>query len=237
MISINRNQLKYIAIVAMLIDHIAWAFVPTMSVLGQLLHFVGRLTGPIMAYMLAEGYKHTRSVKKYGIRLFIFALISWIPYSLFEKGKWPAISFGVIWTLFLGLIAIYIWDRSNDADWKKITVVVILCIISCFGGDWMIFDIIWPLFLFIYWDDEKKKWMSYIIIMTVEVALAQIMAIESHCYYRQLFQFGAFLDLPLLMKFYNGKPGSKKAFHKWFFYIFYPLHLLVLALIKIYCFN
>nr|MCR5440839.1 conjugal transfer protein TraX [Lachnospiraceae bacterium]MCR5618746.1 conjugal transfer protein TraX [Lachnospiraceae bacterium] len=66
---INRNALKYIAIVAMLIDHIAWAFVPTGSVLGQVMHFFGRLTGPTMAYMLYEGYIHTKNVKKYAIRL------------------------------------------------------------------------------------------------------------------------------------------------------------------------
>lgn len=45
-LSLNRNQLKYLVIVAMLIDHIAWAFVPTASLLGQVMHFIGRLTGP-----------------------------------------------------------------------------------------------------------------------------------------------------------------------------------------------
>jgi uncharacterized membrane protein len=63
-LSINRNQLKYIAIVAMLIDHIAWAFVPTYTVLGEVMHFIGRLTGPVMAYFLAEGYIHTHDRKK-----------------------------------------------------------------------------------------------------------------------------------------------------------------------------
>ena len=56
---LNRNQLKYLVIAAMLIDHIAWAFVPTASLLGQVMHVIGRLTGPTMAYMLAEGYHYT----------------------------------------------------------------------------------------------------------------------------------------------------------------------------------
>ena len=47
---LNRNQLKYLVIAAMLIDHIAWAFVPTASLLGQVMHIIGRLTGPTMAY-------------------------------------------------------------------------------------------------------------------------------------------------------------------------------------------
>ena len=52
--SLNRNELKYLVIIAMLIDHIAWAFVPTASLLGQIMHIIGRLTGPTMAYMLAD---------------------------------------------------------------------------------------------------------------------------------------------------------------------------------------
>ena len=75
---LNRNQLKYLVIAAMLIDHIAWAFVPTASLLGQVMHVIGRLTGPTMAYMLAEGYHYTRNVKKYAMRLGIFAVISWL---------------------------------------------------------------------------------------------------------------------------------------------------------------
>ena len=55
---LNRNQIKYIAIIAMIIDHIAWAFVPITSVLGQVMHVIGRLTGPTMAFMIAEGHGH-----------------------------------------------------------------------------------------------------------------------------------------------------------------------------------
>ena len=117
---LNRNQLKYLVIAAMLIDHIAWAFVPTASLLGQAMHIVGRLTGPTMAYMLAEGYHYTRNVKKYALRLGIFAVISWLPFSYFERGCIrPA--FGVIYTLFLSLLAIWFWDKGKcSVLWKQI---------------------------------------------------------------------------------------------------------------------
>jgi hypothetical protein len=233
--SINRNALKYIAIVAMLIDHIGWAFVPTNSILGQVMHFFGRLTGPTMAYMLYEGYMHTKNVKKYAIRLGVFSLVSWIPYSLFETGKWYYPQFGVIFTLFLALLILYMWDKMDIPKAVKVILTVIACILS-FMGDWMIFDILWPLFLFIYRDNYKKQWRSFYIIIVVEVALFTVFAVVSGRPFTALFQFGAFMVPPILMYLYNGESGSKHAFHKWFFYVFYPLHLLILWALRTYVF-
>ena len=140
---LNRNQLKYLVIAAMLIDHIAWAFVPTASLLGQVMHVIGRLTGPTMAYMLAEGYHYTRNVKKYAMRLGIFAVISWLPFSYFESGGIrPA--FGVIYTLFLSLLAIWFWDKAKCSLSVKWLDIFGLCLLSVFG-DWAIF------WCWIYW--------------------------------------------------------------------------------------
>ena len=61
---ITSDLLKLIAIIAMTVDHIAWAFVPFGSIAGQLMHVIGRLTAPIMCFMVAEGYYKTRNVKK-----------------------------------------------------------------------------------------------------------------------------------------------------------------------------
>ncbi|MBR6380212.1 MAG: hypothetical protein IKS07_00870 [Lachnospiraceae bacterium] len=232
---INRNALKYIAIVAMLIDHIGWTFVATNSVLGQVMHFVGRLTGPIMAYMLYEGYLHTRSVKKYALRLGIFALISWVPYSLHEFGSWPGPNLGVIWTLFLALLVLWMWDKAEFKKGTKVFLVVLACILSLFG-DWPIFDILWPLLLFIHRDDPKTGWRKFTIVIIAEVALFAVMDILAGDYTGWLFQLGAFLVPPIIRFLYNGEPGSKNAFHKWFFYVFYPLHLLILFLLDVYVF-
>ena len=232
---INRTALKYIAIVAMLIDHIAWAFVPTASILGQVMHFIGRLTGPTMAYMLYEGYIHTKNVKKYAIRLGIFALISWAPFSLFELGFWPAPGLGVIWTLFLALLTLCMWDRTKLPKAVKVILVIVACILSLFG-DWMVFDILWPLFLFIYRGNPKKQWISFNIIILFEVAITTLAAATSGSPFRNAFQFGAFMVPLIIVFFYNGESGSRNAFHKWFFYIFYPLHLIVLWALKAFVF-
>ena len=225
-LSLNRNQLKYLVIVAMLIDHIAWAFVPTTSLLGQVMHFIGRLTGPTMAYMLVEGYCYTRNVKKYALRLGIFALLSWIPFSYFEYGK-IGLQFGVIYTLFLSLLGIWLWDKGNCAKPVKILGIIGLCILSLFG-DWPIFDVLYALFLFVYRNNPKDKWMAFCIITLF--CCADIFFARP--WWGALFQFGIFM-VPLLIQIcYNGKSGSKKPFHKWFFYVFYPAHLLVLGILR-----
>lgn len=229
-ISINRNQLKYLAIIAMVIDHIGWTFVSIATVQGQVMHFFGRLTGPIMAFMLYEGYLHTKDIKKYVLRLGIFALISWPAYSFYETRQFFALQFGVIYTLFLALLTIWMWDKSNLKKGLKIVLVVVSCILSLFG-DWPIFDILWPLFLFIYKDDPKKQWTWFSILIFIEVLLTNAMMIGSSIPYRQVFQTGAFMVVPILALFYNGEPGKKNAFNKWFFYVFYPVHLLILAFI------
>ena len=229
---LNRNQLKYLAIAAMLIDHIAWAFVPLAGLPGQLMHFAGRLTGPTMAFFLAEGYLHTRSLKKYGLRLGVLALVSWPAFSFFETGRPFVFAFGVVYTLFLGFLAILVWDKGKMAAGWKIVLTVLLCLASS-PGDWPYFDVLWPLFLWLYREEPEKKWRSYWIILLCSVVLS--------------IAFGGFdpvwvsaytlgeLAVPLILRFgYSGLPGSKKPFHKWAFYVFYPAHLLILGLARHY---
>lgn len=234
---LNRNQIKWIAIVAMLIDHIAWAFVPTASLQGQIMHFIGRLTAPTMAFFVAEGYHYTHNVKKYIVRMGIFALISWAPFTFFEYGCWPIMIengklqfypyMGVIYTLFLGLLAIYIWDRARWPKWCKVLAVIFLCILSL-CGDWAFFNVLWCLFLYIYRENSKKKWIAFSIVGLF--CCSPMLIVEP--WWTFLFMFGIFM-VPFLVQFvYNGSAGSTKPINKWFFYIFYPLHLLILGFMK-----
>ena len=72
----NRQQIKLLAIAAMTIDHIALVIVPSGSILYYVMRLIGRLTAPLMTFMLTEGYRYTRSRPKYLLRLVAFALIS-----------------------------------------------------------------------------------------------------------------------------------------------------------------
>ena len=227
---LNRNELKYLALAAMLIDHVGWAFVPTASLAGQLMHFIGRLTGPTMAFFLAEGYIHTHDRRKYGIRLAVFALLSWPFFSLFETKRLFFPAMGVIYTLFIGFLAILLWDRGKMSKGWKITLTVALCLISM-PGDWAVFDVLWPLFLWLYRDSPRDKWRSFTIISLCAFVFSVGVG-DWEPVWNSAYALGILLVPVLLRRCYSGLPGSTAPFHKWVFYVFYPVHLFVLAILR-----
>ena len=231
------NALKYIAITAMLIDHIAWAFVPFGSALGQVMHIIGRITAPTMCYFIAEGYHHTHNVKKYALRLAIFAAISYFAYTFEHTGTFLAVyNAGMIYTLLLGLIALVVWNDDSIMKPLKITITVFLCLISLFG-DWPIFGILYVLAFGLNYGDFKKqiKWLSIITLCMLVFASIPII-INGGRWYREVFHLGVFFAVPLLAM-YNGQRGRGGKFNKWVFYVFYPLHLLILGILKYYVFK
>ncbi len=243
---LSANALKYIAVIAMVIDHIGWAWVPTASVLGQLMHLIGRFTAPIMCFFIAEGYYHTRDVNKYLKRLFVFALISHFPFAFAEgvqsKPIWTengSIHFneelflsstGVIFTLFLGLMALKIWQTEENKT-KKILAVAAICFVSTVG-DWMFFAVLWVLGFGIYHGNFKKQLLFYYMVACAEFLF--IIAFSGSTPMRYyVWQAGIFLA-PLWLLLYNGERGRGGKFNKWFFYIFYPAHLVVIGILKWY---
>ncbi len=254
-LQMNRNQIKYLVIIAMVIDHIAWAWVPTTSPAGQLMHFFGRLTGPTMAFFVAEGYLHTHNRGKYAGRLALFALLSWPAFCLFEFGVFPVRMmhgyvhgtglwsfpmhyytrtlviypyFGVIYSLLLGLLAIWLWDTERIPLPLRLLGAALLVWLSRYG-DWQYFDVLWALNFFLLRDRPVLKWLGYCLIGGATFVL---FAPWDNGLDSCLFQFGVFLVPLLLNCFYNGQSGSRKTIHKWFFYLFYPLHLLLLAFLR-----
>lgn len=243
--SLNRNQFKYIVVAAMIIDHIAWGFVDKINpYFGGTMHFIGRLTGATMAYFVGEGYQYTRSVPKYQMRLGIFAIISWGPFVYFEYGFFPFcgenaniltnLSQSVIFTLFLGLTAIRVWESTRINKPIKVCLVVLICMASCIG-DWAFMNVLGCLFVHVFRNDPKKKWTAFTLTyFTPNFLMITYLAIGSglDMALRNIFQFGVLLA-PIMLRFvYNGESGSKASVHKWFFYAFYPLHLLILGFLR-----
>lgn len=230
---LTSNSLKLIAIAAMLIDHIAWGFVPFGSLLAQIMHVIGRITAPTMCFFIAEGYYHTHNVKKYALRLGIFALISYLPFVFFESHSWPPTQWSllnVIYTLFLSLLALWAWDKIENKLFSTL-IIIGLCILSM-PGDWTFFAILYTLAFGIHRGDFKEQARWFSIISILMVLLASVFDVTNHyAFYKDFFQLGVLLALPLL-SLYNGERGGGK-YSKWTFYIFYPTHLLILAVLAI----
>jgi hypothetical protein len=228
---LSANVIKYIAIVAMLIDHIAWCFVDSTSLLGQIMHIIGRITAPVMCYFIAEGYYKTSNLNKYIGRLAIFSVISYFAYTFVHTGHFFALySFGVILTLMLGLVALAFCKSEDKPLPVKIIITIILCLVSTIG-DWAIFGVLYVLAFGLNHNNFKKQLLWFSIVSVSMVALSLLTNIK--VWYLNLFHLGVFLAVPLIY-FYNGKRGKGGKFNKWVFYIFYPLHLIILGLFKYY---
>ena len=225
----NRNVLKYIAIAAMLSDHMAIVFMSDIPLLYGVMRLFGRLTAAIMCFFIAEGFYYTRSKPKYGIRLGVFALLSQFAYTFFENGTLLTYrlftDWNVIFTLFIGFCVLLSYEKITN-NLIKWVAVGLFCAISYFG-DWMIIVPIWILCFYIFRDNKKKQFIIFGILAALEVASC----IPSIINDGQIWQIGVLLVVPLLW-LYNGEIGSNSPFHKWAFYLFYPLHLLVLGIIN-----
>lgn len=230
---LSSHSLKLIAAIAMLADHFAWLFLNTYSVAGQLLHIVGRTTIPIMCFFIAQGYNQTHSRTKYAVRLAVFAVISQIPFHYFLTGNLSVFSspirLNVMFTLLFALLSLVVLDKLRDklAGWLCLFILTLLATFA----DWSIFAII---FTVIFAENRRNPQRQMLLYSVAAIATASIFAFsgasqEGAPFWGGFFQFGLLLAVPLLNG-YNGQRGTSSA-GKWFFYIFYPLHLLVLTVI------
>ena len=232
---LNANTLKMIAIIAMTIDHITWAFFPGYQTGAPtlLLHIIGRLTAPIMMYFIVEGYYHTGNLKKYILRMYLFAFISHFAYALlFHKNFIPFKDTifdqtSVIWTFALGLTALTISksDHPKLNHWRKLTLIS-LCLIAAFPADWSTPAAVSILYMGLNRGDFKKQMQWLMLYITM---YAVVYAIFLDVVYGVL-QLSVALAIPLL-RHYNGERGKWKGM-KWLFYLYYPLHMVILGMVK-----
>lgn len=226
---ITSDLMKIIAVIAMTIDHIAWVYVPLNSVLGQIMHILGRITAPVMCFLVAEGYYKTRNVKLYARRLGLFAVLSHIPYVYFETGSvnifrsFPGTS--IMFMLFLGLQALIVMDSGRYSRNAKNIIVFLLCLLSMLG-DWGGIGVVWIIIFGIY-RNRKTQIQYFSISGAVMIILSIIFSLTNKApWYGQLFQLGIFLAVPLLYKYNGVRKGGNCS--RWFYYIYYPAHMVLL---------
>ena len=221
---IDAFWLKAIAIVGMTLDHTGIVFAEQLLLWEKTaLYALGGLTFPIMAFLLCEGYRHTRDVRKYMLRLLVFALIAQAPY------MWAlAKQLNVLFTLLLGLLAIH-WTQRTESRILRIAVAVGLTALSLVC-DWGGIGV--PMILCCYYAKTPvKKVVTPLLVAAPIAGIAPLIALVGGnldalpgvCY----FFVGAALTIPLLLH-YNGQRGKPL---RYFFYAYYPLHIAALGLL------
>lgn len=233
--TLNGDQLKLIAILAMTVDHVADLIYPGFPAVPAaiLLHIIGRLTAPIMWFFISEGFHYTHDIKKYLLRLGGFAVISHFAYCFafgidpvpFRSGIFNQTS--VMYPLFVG--ALVLWLQNSGVrmrEWQR-TAAVFLLIWSAFPGDWSCIAVLSVVGMYRNRGDLKKQMTAILPWVLLYAAVSFFFVDRAY----GLVQPFVFLVYPLLKR-YNGQRGKGKGM-KWFFYLYYPAHLAVIGLLRI----
>lgn len=235
---LSRDAIKYIAIAAMLANHIASVFLIPGTLPHMILLGIGNFTAITMCYFLVEGYQYTRSRKRYAARLFLFAALSQLPFCMaFSKqGALTFVGLNMLFTLLLCFLVCLIIEKVPNIFLKVLLIIPLLA--GSMYCDWGIGAPVFTL-LFIWSRNSDFKKKIAFIIPTVLFGIYNFISnygkapVESYILYSVICMIGMGLSGVFIIYFYNGKRAEKgRDFSKWFFYIFYPLHLLIIALIR-----
>lgn len=185
---------------------------------SEILNVIGRIAFPIFAFTLNEGYVHTRSLKKYLLRLFIFAVSIQMPSILFGY-DYPM---NIFFTLFLGLLSIYIFNlKKMNVILKIILIGFILFLSQKFKLDYGIYGILVIINFNIFRNNKFKILMNFLVLNIYNVIFPKVFDLPD----TQLFSL---ISLVFIFM-YNGEKGRSM---KYFFYLFYPIHFFILEVIK-----
>ncbi len=230
---ITGSDIKYIAILAMLIDHVAWAFIPIDTAAAQIMHAIGRITAPVMCFFISEGFHYTKSFKKYMTRMCVFAFISHFAFNYYFSGN-PFVggTESMITTLALCLVAV--WTVNNEKLGNHVKLIILLCVTMLSQNcDWGAKAVLFTLAFEFARGDKKRQLVTYAVVCFITNILPNMLTLikgQPDLFMTQIYNFGVLLPIPLLY-LYNGTKGGSKA-TKWIFYIFYPAHLIILGYIS-----
>lgn len=225
---INGTAIKWIAIVVMIIDHIAWAFFREGSMEGMFMHTFGKITAPVMCFFIAEGYHYTHNLKKYIERLAVFAIISHFPFNI-GMNDGERLSFlptSVIFTLLCGLLALIVHDRVSNLFLRWIIIVALAAV--TYYADWGIYGVLFVIAFGLFYGKPVLQWSAFFAVCALHVA-------ETVYYHGSNYRFlvpviaSPIMVFILLQVLYDGTRGGNK-YTKWAFYIIYPLQFVLIGI-------
>ena len=240
---ISQEGLKLIACLTMLIDHIGYEIVypiyASMSVVSAadlpevkliyklylLCRCIGRISLPIFAFLLVEGIHHTKDRKKYAKRLAISAILAEIPYNLVVSGSISGPKQSVMATLLLGFLAVHYMEKCRNLAWKPVVLLPFAVLAEVFQVDYG-----WEGIILIALFKLSREMYSPNLVRTGG------MIVLFHYMSSYILQIGNF-TLPmqvlgvlsmLFIANYDGRKLTRSKAVQWSFYLFYPVHLLIL---------
>ena len=224
LVKLNNNQLKIIAMIAMVCDHVGKEVFPQYV----FLQIIGRLALPIFSYMIAEGCNYTKNRKSYLLKIAALGIGCQAIYFIAEKSMYQ----NILITFSLSIITIYVLDillrkksfLSGLSAVLVITAILFICtimpkLLSSYGFniDYGVFGVILPVVVYFCKNTSLKLLGISTCIVGISFDLGGI-------------QWFSLLSIPFIA-LYNGKRGKLNL--KYLFYIFYPAHLAIIYLIKL----
>jgi hypothetical protein len=222
--------IKIFALVTMAVDHLGVFIFPN----NYYLRLIGRLSFPLFAWAIANGAYYTKNIYKYLIRLLVLAVISQIPYALLFKVvgvSEPGLN--VLFTFSLGLLAIILVSKTKNIIFRVLIIALASLLAFILKTDYQIFGVFSVITFYLLFNKPFETSIVYSLLLIIFYLLPlfanRLLGGIFEVSYLNIFELFSVLSL-FIIAAYNKKKGS---YMKFLFYVFYPLHILILYFVKV----
>jgi len=225
---LNGTQLKYIALFFMTLEHIGYFFSPHIPIVAlQIITLLGRFVAPLFIFLAVEAYVHTIDKNKYIIRLFVAATLMFLGSLVISSLTSAVLPMNMFAALACGVVFIdSIKGVLQETELKKRIIYVTVVLASLFAATLLEGGLITPLLfcVFYFLRTERSKMILFYLFIVGLFAINIWVKLPFLHNFGSL-QWGMILAIPFIL-LYNGQKGNTQ---KYFFYIYYPVHIWLLA--------
>lgn len=236
--------LHIIAMSFMLCDHLWGTGLVNLDLFG----YIGRMAFPIFAFLFVEGFMHTKNRKKYAMQIFVVAILSEIPFDYMMEHSWfQPFHQNVLWLFLLGILVLQLYEICR----KKKNVILRVCLCACvmllgylfgfllfvdyFGYGILVISLFYFTRIRVDMRIEEKRIRGLIqfvgmYVIQCEMIQGMMILITMFGIEFEIYKQGFAILALLFIWLYRGEQGLYNRTVKWVYYLFYPVHMLVLSL-------